>query len=448
VKKILFISVAMVLALGMSLIGCTAGPGEEEIPIQPDQIVIGVSSPLDGPLAPIRASALSPVLAVYLQELNDAGGIHLKEYDRPGVEVRVPVVVKEYNDSSGVDTMLENTEKLITVDKVDFMFGACGTAMIAAQAPLVNSLGHVLLTFEGGATTMKETLPGMPYVFVNLSFSDWYEMPVLAKMLGDAGATTAYVVWINDLHGVEYNAISNIYFDDEGITISKSVSISGVPSEAAAQAPGIIADAKAVNADVFCMFAYPDQIMPLTGQAIAQGFNPKAMIGGPGVNFGFYGLAFGPLSEGILCFAVANVKTSSAMETMFDKLEAYWDAAGAHMSPPLPGFYFMDFWGAPIYWSVMQIWQAAVEQVGYVNQDLLKDALKSGEFNTIMSSKTKYTMFGTGGGFLDYKAHTGEIGQWQNGYVEVVGYDGIKSDLPNYKVTADFIYPKPAFPTG
>jgi hypothetical protein len=55
-------------------------------------------------------------------------------------------------------------------------------------------------------------------------------------------------------------------------------------------------------------------------------------------------------------------------------------------------------------------------------------------------------MFGTGGGFLDYKAHTGEIGQWQNGYIEIVGYEGIRSTLPNYKVTADFIYPKPAWP--
>jgi branched-chain amino acid transport system substrate-binding protein len=446
VKKVFFILTAVVLTLSLSLMGCAQGEEEEEIPIQPDQVVIGVSSPLDGPLATVRASALSPVLAVYLQELNAAGGIHLKEYDRPGVEVKVPVVVKEYNDSSSVDTMLENTEKLITEDKVDYMFGACGTAMIAAQAPLVNSLGHVLLTFEGGATTMKETLPGMPYVFVNLSFSDWYELPVLAKMLADAGATTAYVVWINDLHGVEYSAKAVDIFPTEGLAVVKSVSISWIPSTAAEQAPGIIADAKAVNADVFCMFAYPDQIMPLTGQAIAQGFNPKAMIGGPGANFGFYGLAFGPLSEGILCFAVANAKTSSAFEAMFDKLETFWDAVGAQMNPPLPGFYFLDFWGAPIYWSAMQIWQQAVEKVGYVDQDLLKDALKSGEFETIMSSKTKYTMFGAGGGMLDYKAHTGEIGQWQNGYVEVVGYDGIKSDLPNYKVTADLIYPKPAFP--
>jgi hypothetical protein len=56
-------------------------------------------------------------------------------------------------------------------------------------------------------------------------------------------------------------------------------------------------------------------------------------------------------------------------------------------------------------------------------------------------------MFGTGGGILAYECHTGEIGQWQDGYVEIVGYEGIEEDLPNYVVTANFTYPKPPWPT-
>lgn len=445
-KKVLFILMALVLALSVGLIGCGAPAEEEEVPPRPTKVVIGVSSDLSGPLKDIRAAALSPILAVYLNELNAAGGLLLKEY---GATYRVPVEVKEYDDGGDIATMIANTEKLITQDKVDFMFGATGTAMISAQASVVNGLKYVLLTFEGGATQMKETLPGMPYVFVNLSFSDWYQMPVLAKMLKEKGASTAYVVWIEDLHGIEYNGQASIAFAAEGITVVKSVGISADPATAAAQAPGIIADAKDKNADVFCMFCYPAQIFPLTGQAIAQGFNPKAMIGGPGANFGFYHIELGGtpyqkgLTEGIMCFAIANSKTSPAMKTMYEKMEAFWNTVN-----PFPGasFYLKDFWGHPIYWSVMQIWQKAVEDIGYVNQDKLKDALKTGTFNTILSPMTTYKMFGAGGGLLDYKTHTGEIGQWQNGYIEIVGYTGITSDLPNYKVTAPFIYPKPAWP--
>ncbi|GAG44795.1 unnamed protein product, partial [marine sediment metagenome] len=50
-----------------------------------------------------------------------------------------------------------------------------------------------------------------------------------------------------------------------------------------------------------------------------------------------------------------------------------------------------------------------------------------------------------------YKCHTGEIGQWQGGYIEIVGYDDIGTGtdeykLTNYQVTAPFVYPKPVWP--
>jgi branched-chain amino acid transport system substrate-binding protein len=433
-NRILFISLAVVLALSVGLIGCGGDGGE----VAPTKVVIGVSSPLDGPLAAIRAGALTPILDSYLAILNDEeGGILLDKY---GADYRVEVEVLEYNDSSDVETMLENTEKLITEDEVDFMFGACGTAMIAAQAPLVNSLDHVLLTFEGGATTMKETLPGMPYVFVNLNFSDWYELPVLAKMLADAGATTAYIVWINDLHGIEYNSVATHEFGVHNITIVKSVSISAIPPEAAAAAPGIVADAKSENADVFCMFAYDYCVIPLTTEAIAQGFNPKAMIGGPGANFGFFAYALDDppdptLTEGIMCLTTANNKTSDEMAWLFDEVLM-----------PAVGFANMDWWGAPLYWAAMEMWQAAVEEVGEVDQDAIRDALATGNFTTVLGD-TWYTMFGSGGGILAYECHTGEVGQWQNVMVETVGYEGITDDLPNYVVTANFTYPKPAWPS-
>jgi ABC-type branched-subunit amino acid transport system substrate-binding protein len=440
-KKILFVLLAAVLSISLGLVGCGGDGGDGDgIPPEPDFVTIGVSSPLDGPLAAIRAGALTPIIDTYIDWYvnNVTGGILLDEY---GADFRVQVNVIEYNDSSNVDTMLENTEKLITEDEVDFVWGACGTGMISAQAPLVNSLDHVLLTFEGGATQMKDSLPGLPYVFVGLSFSDWYELPVLAKTLADAGATDAYIVWINDLHGIEYNGVAGIEFAAQNISIAKSVSISAVPAEAAAAAPGIISDAKSVDADVFCIFAYPDQIFPLTGQAMAQSFNPDAFVAGPGANFGFYPLFLEvPASavEGVTCFATANNNTSPEMDWLFDEVLM-----------PAVGFPFLDWWGHPLYWAQAEMWQAAVESVGYVDQDEVRDALagfsETNPAETVLGD-TWYTMFGNGGGILAYECHTGEIGQWNNGQVEIVGYANITDDLPNYVTTASFTYPKPAWP--
>jgi hypothetical protein len=49
-------------------------------------------------------------------------------------------------------------------------------------------------------------------------------------------------------------------------------------------------------------------------------------------------------------------------------------------------------------------------------------------------------------GLLDKGSHTGEMGQWINGKVEIIGYTGVEKVLPNYKATAKIVYPKPAWP--
>ena len=190
------------------------------------------------------------------------------------------------------------TEKLMIEDKVDFLWPSCGTSFVFAQAPIANKYGYVLLTAEGGATTITDSLYSLPYSFISLSYSDWYQLPVLADMWAAAGVKTAYVTYIADLHGIEYAGVAGKEFARAGIKIVGNVSI---PPDLQDFAP-IILDAQASGADAFCCFAYPNQIMPVTGTAMALGYNPKAMIMGPGGNFGFYHTAFGPAVEGVTCF--------------------------------------------------------------------------------------------------------------------------------------------------
>src|SRR4030042_3126669 len=109
------------------------------------------------------------------------------------------------------------TEKLMVEDKVDFIWSSNSTAMLFAQAPITNKYGYLLPTFEGGATSMKDMLPSLPYVFINLSFSDWNQIPVWADLLATAGAKTAYVTYIADLHGIEYAGVAGTEFARMGI---------------------------------------------------------------------------------------------------------------------------------------------------------------------------------------------------------------------------------------
>ena len=430
----------MVLAISMVAAGCP-GPIDDDddgIPPEPDKIVIGMSKSETGPLADIHWAAAYPIIATHtiFKPVAQGGGVYLSAYDKT-----VPVEALIYDDGSDVGTMIENTTRLITVDNVDFLWGATGTAMISAQAPVANAYEKVLMTMEGGATHIKDDeIPGLRYLFVTLSFSDWYQLPVLADMLAEAGAETAFIAYVDDEHGLEYTEVAQEFFPPVGIEIVGTPFPMGYDFT---EFPTVIAAAEASGADAFCVFAYPPQNLPLVAVAKALDYNPNAMIFGPGANFGFFPF-FAELTppdvEGVLCFAVGNRKTSAAMSSMFDAIEVTMNAWSEPVFGAPVGAWFLDWWGHPLYWAMADMWKEAVEAVGYVDQDLLRDELAGrgpgNPFTTILGP-TWYTMFPPGGGILAYECHTGQIGQWQGGIVEIVG-----GKTP----TADFVYPKPEWP--
>jgi len=418
-KKLLLIPLALLLAIGLVAISCPTPTLEK------DSIVIGASRPLSGSQAMIGDAAFGPIMAMWEEEVNAAGGIYVADYGK-----KLPIEYLIYDDATDVGTMVRLTEKLILEDKVDILFSSCGTAFISAQAPIANKYGYVLLTAEGGATIMRDALYGLPYVFMNLPFSDHYQLPVFADMLAAKGAKTAYIVTIADLHGVEYGGVAAIEFGRVGIDIIASVSVPPAQEDFSI----IIKDAKAADPDVFCVFAYPPQVMGCTAESMALGFNPDAFIAGPGANFGFYLFtyieAYGPFAvDGVTTFAAANRATSPAFAELYDNLEA------------IVGPAMLDWWGHPFYAPLVQIWQEAIEATGTLDQDVLRDYIATHHFTTILGD-TYYEMFGDGGGLLVMETHPGEIGQWQNGVLEIVG----GGDWDSVVLTSEFIYPKPEWP--
>ncbi|TKJ30237.1 MAG: hypothetical protein CEE40_05600 [Chloroflexi bacterium B3_Chlor] len=396
----------------------TAAPTKAPTPVPTpaptkDTIVVGMARPLSGPLAVIGDSAFRPIYETWVPMVNDAGGIYVEEYGK-----QLPIELIVYDDTSDPGTMTRLTEKLILEDKVDFLWPACGTAFVFAQAPIANKYEYVLLTAEGGATTIRDMLPSLPYVFVTLSFSDWYQLPVLADILAAKGATTAYISYIADLHGVEYSGVAGIEFAKKGIEV---VGLKSLPPDIKDLSP-VIQGADASGADVFCCFAYPDQVMPATGTSIGLGYNPKAWVGGPGVNFGFYHTAFGPAVEGVMGFTCFARGSSPALDEMADIL---YEGKPEEMQ---------DWWGHPFYWAALDMWKGAIEKAGTLDQKAIREILATEKVDTVLGP----TWFENG--LLAKDAHAGEIGQWIDGVFEVVG--------PTDKATAEMVYPKPPFPTG
>jgi branched-chain amino acid transport system substrate-binding protein len=384
-------------------------PGCTEKAAEKDKIVVGMARPLSGPLAQIGDSAFKPIYEAFVKEVNDQGGINVGGK-------KMPIELKIYDDKGDVATCTRLTEKLILEDKVDFLWPACGTSFLFAQAPIANKHNYILVTAEGGATSLKEMLPSMPYVFVSLSFSDWYEVPVLADLLAEKGAKTAFILYMSDLHGIEYNGVAGIELPKKGISV---VGVKAVPPDIK-DLSSIIKEAKASNADAFLAFAYPDTLFPAVGTSMELGYNPKVWLGGPGINFGYFHTGFGPACEGVTGWTTFARKSSPTLAAFADKL--YKDKPED----------LNDWWGHPLYWAALETWKAAIEKAGTLDQTKIRDILASEHFQTILGD-TYYT-----NGLMAKESHPGEVGQWQNGVYEVIG--------PKDKATAPFIYPKPPWP--
>jgi len=451
VKRIVFISLAVVLALAIGLAGCA--PVEEPGPEPSDKIVVSFSVSQTGPLQEVHDFAFGSIYPVYF-DMVDTLTIGSTTFD---------VEADPRDDASSMANMIDNTEAIIADIKAGtshFLFGPTCTAFLEAQAPLAAEAHVVQMTAEGGATSLLPEMGEYEYSFINLSFSDWFQIPVLAKLLAEAheaafpGDTPhAYIGYQNDDHGLEYSSVASTYFAQEGIVIDGLYPMDSGDTAANGE---LIAAAKAADSDILCAFAYPEHVFGTVQTANGMEYDPKAIIVGPGGCFGAFGVIIvGDLAEGVMTFATANAKTSPAMEELFNDILL-----------PVVGLPGTDFWGHPCYYAALQMWRESVENVGEVlaggfviDQDEYRDYLRTHKFTTCfgetwyVDADMTWPVPDSSGGLLNYKCHTGEVGQWQSGYVEIVGYAGIGTpsdpyELDNYVVTAPFIYPKPAFPAG
>jgi branched-chain amino acid transport system substrate-binding protein len=406
------ICIILLAAFTLFPIACLAESKAEK-----EFIVIGAARPLSGPLAIYEETAFGPIYKMWVDEINEKGGIYVEEYGK-----KLPIKTIIYDDKSDMGTMTRLLEKLILEDKVDFVLPPASTAFLFAAGAVANKHGYILMGAEGGATTIRDMLPAMPYFFGVLNFSDHNQMPVLADLYKEWGVKKVAIIFIEDLHGIEYSGVATREFGKRGIEIAL---IKSTPPDIKDVSP-ILKEAKALNVDAFCSFTYPDTGFLVTGQAIELDFNPKAIVFGPGGNFAVYKKIFGEaVVEGVLAYGAWNYKSSPAAKEFYEKFIARY--------PPD----ILDWWGHLPYYAGLQCLEQAIVKAGTLNQKKVRDILATEKFDTVLG-KTWFDTVGGGGGLLAVDCYAGQIGQWQKGVFEVVG--------PKDKATAKAIYPKPPWP--
>ncbi len=377
-----------------------------------DKIIFGAARPLSGPLNFFQQSGFGPVYKMWVEEVNARGGIFVKEYGK-----KLPIELKEYDDKSDMGTMTRLLERLMVQDKVDFVFSPCSTAFLYAACPIFNKHGYILMGGEGGATTITAQLPGLPYVFMPLNYSDHFQVPVLADIFQELGVKTAAIIFIADLHGVEYSGVAVPELTMHGVEIKM---VKSVPPGTPDLSP-LLKEAKAHDVDAFLSFTYPPETPTVTGQAIALGMNFKAFLLGPGGGYNVVRDAFGAEAmEGIMTWGAWNEKSSPAAADFAKRFRARW------------GDVNMDWWGQLPFWAGLQFLEQAIVEAGTLDQKKIRDVMIKAKFDTVLGP----TWFE--GGLLPQECYAGQVGQWQGGVSEVID--------PGKNRTAPPLYPKPPWP--
>jgi hypothetical protein len=395
----------------------------------------------------------------FANKVNAQGGLYLSDYD---AKVPIELVVHNFDVASWDIGVV--TEGLID-DGVDFIWGGPGTDCIFTQAPVCNAYGVVYIGLEGGASSMisDELIDSWPYAWSTLSFSNWYQIPVLHDIMQEATGKdnpVAYMTYIGGAgatHGIEYSTACKEAFGEENVidagfhdyVLAAAPGAADAIIAAAADALGDPADP---NYDIFCAWTYPWNVAELTIALMNSTFNPPAIIFGSGANTASYYADFGPYAEGIMDFVVATEESSPELAQMYSNLAGQIELDWA--DPNLPcdqgsytsGSQQLDYWGHPCYVAGLEMWVQAVENAGNLDSTAVRNELakfsSTNPCDTVLGD-CWFTVFGggNGGGILAYECHPGEIGQWQDGVYKIIGYNGVTSVIPAYDVTGDFVYP-------
>jgi ABC-type branched-subunit amino acid transport system substrate-binding protein len=456
VKKILFISLAVVLALSVGLIGCT--PEEGLPPEAPDYIYIFASRSVTGPLSVFEDTAMGPIYKYWNSVVNADGGIYVELYDET-----IPVYIDVKDDGSDMETMTNYLHTNLVTGKYVAAIGPCCTPFLEAAGPIASLYGIPLVGAEGGCTSVAQEMDKYPYMFSNLAFSNWNQVPTLCEIMDewateeDDGVIDVYILSIDDLFGVEYTG--QFYEFSEPYETINILGEQKHPPFSTAEVVGPHVElAKAAGADVIILNTYPPTPFDAVGYAIENGINFKGIVTGPAACYEGWYLTFGPNSVGVCGYGAWNEYSNDALADFAAGMIDYYE-----------GRAIMDWWGGHYYYVGLQMLEEAIKAAGSLVPLEIRDVMASQKLDTILG-ETWYTTYdgtfpiGSSGGLLAIACHVGEVGQWQHvtaannwlpdgatgtareqpyGIGDATEYMIFEVIGPAGKTTADWIYPKP-----
>jgi branched-chain amino acid transport system substrate-binding protein len=255
-----------------------------------DEVVIGASIPLSGPLAGFGLYQKWGYETA-VKDLNQAGGISID-----GKKVPVRLVIRD--DKTDPSATASNTETLISRDKAVAILGSCTPALVNAGA-LVAERRKVPLV--AGCDPLQAFKSVRKWQYAWVMFFDETDLATAPfRMMKDLNLQTNRKVAILADNGPDGALVGGKIWPDmakaEGYTVVQNTSFP-VDSQ---QFTSMVAEAKSNGADVVLVDAIPPQAIAMRKQMASAGFTPKILVMEKGAEPEFFAQATGKLANGVL----------------------------------------------------------------------------------------------------------------------------------------------------
>ena len=357
---------------------------------------IGASAPKTGPLAGGAAMTHWPNVHMWVNEVNERGGI-----DIGGTKHTIELV--EYDDQTSAETAIQNIQRLATQDQVDFIVTPYSTGINVATAPMIAQHGYPHITTSAATDGVAEFAARWPNSFWMLGTATQLAEGAVATLVklrdaGDIGDKVA-LVHVADAFGLELVGAAKPALEAANFEIVYEASF---PLGTQDLAP-IISGAKDAAPDSFVAFSYPGETFALTEQAQIQGLDVGAFYTGVGTAFPPFAARFGAAAEGVLGIGGIDIENPKIAEY----IERHNASAG--QGP--------DFWASATTYAGLQVLEQAIVAAGSKDRAAVVDAIKNGTFDTVIGDVK----------FVDnVNPNVWTVGQWRDGSFVAVAADGME----------------------
>ena len=259
-------------------------------PAAADDIVIGASLPLSGPLAGFGSFQQWGYKRA-VDEVNKAGGIAIN-----GTKQQVKLIIRD--DKTDPNAAAANTETLISRDKVVAMLGSCTPALVNAGALVAERAKKPIVTGCDPLEVFKSVRKW------NYAWDLFFSVPELAaaqyKALADAGVQTNKKIALWHDNGPDGQAVGGAIWPALAKEFGYEVVQNAEFPVDNTQFTSIIAEAKSKGAEVVLVDAITPQAIAIRKQMASAGYTPKVLNMEKGAEPVQFAEALGKLSDGIL----------------------------------------------------------------------------------------------------------------------------------------------------